>query len=116
MPLKGRVQQFGKRKDEVPVLYGNLNMIEEVGSSGLCLSLMAGGAEPAALAGKGQKVFMLTVIAADASKATFKCATVDKFIEDILNDWTKGAVVAFVGFRVVGHEGVVVAMDAFPER
>ncbi len=98
------------------MLYSNKNMIDEVGSSGLYLSLMAGGAEPAAFAGKGQKIFMLTVIAADASKATFKCATVDKFIEDILNDWTKGAVVAFVGFRVVGHEGVVVAMNAFPER
>lgn len=80
------------------------------------LAPVAGGTEPAAFAGKSQKVFVAAVVATNAGEATFESAAVDEYFHDLLNHRAQGAVIELVGAGVTGHEGGVVPLGALPER
>ena len=58
---------------------------------------------------------MLAVVTADAGEASFQYAAVDELFEDVVDDGAEWAVLGLEGFRIYGHEGPVMAMDALPE-
>ena len=72
-------------------------MIDQVGRSALNFALLAGGTEPAAFAGKGQEVFVLAIVAANAGKPAFEGAAVDEFFHDLFDHRAKGAVLGLIG-------------------
>ena len=80
----------------------------------LCL-VVAGGTEPPTLAGEGQQVFVLAVIAANAGEALFQGPALEEFFDDFRHDGAEGTQFGFVGFWVVREEGRVVTLDALPQ-
>jgi len=55
------------------------------------------------------------VIASDPGEATFQCAAVEEFSEDIGDNGAKGAVFVFIGVGINGCERVMVAMNTLPQ-
>ena len=54
---------------------------------------MAGGAEPAPFAGKGQQMFLFAVITPDAGKSVFKIAAVEELVHHLGNGGAQKTVV-----------------------
>lgn len=82
---------------------------------GHCFDAPRLGTEPAAFAGKGEEVFVLTIIAADPGEAAFEDAAVDEFLHDLLNHRAKGSVPGLVGVGVAAHEGGLAPLGALPK-
>ena len=61
------------------------------------------------------EVFVFAVIASDPGEATFQCAAVEEFPEDIGHYGAKGAVFVFIGVGINGYERVMVAMNTLPQ-
>ena len=83
---------------------------------GLHVLLVAGGAEPAALAGEGQQVLMLAMVAADPREATLQVAAVQELVDYLGDDGAQEAVAGLVLLRIDVLELVVMAVGALPER
>jgi hypothetical protein len=109
-------QHFGQGEDDVPVGDRQEDVVHQVGGGLENLALMAGGTEPASLAGEGDQIFVRAMVAADAGKAVFKNAALEELAEDLGDDGTQGAETGFVEFGIAAHEGVMVALDALPYR
>ena len=86
-----------------------------VNGGGLDVLLVARGAEPAAFAGEGQKVFVATMVAADADEAAIEVAAVQEFVDDLRDDGAQGTEAGLVVVRVGFDELGEVAVGALPE-
>ena len=116
MALEVRSEKFGQGQDDMAVGNGKQDVIDKVCRGALDFALMAGRTEPSALAREGQQVFVLAMIAADTCETTFESATVDELFKDLGEDGPKGAVLRFVRIGVDGDEGLVMTVDALPQR
>ena len=70
----------------------------------------------AAFAGESQKVFVATMVAADAGEAAVEVAAVEEFVDDLRDDRAQGAEARLVVVRVVFNERGEVAVGALPEE
>jgi hypothetical protein len=70
--VEARPERFGRGREIVPVRHGRQHLFDGEPGSGPRVLLVTRGAEPVALAGKGQRVFVSQKVAADASEATPK--------------------------------------------
>jgi len=84
-----------------------------VGRGGEDLALMTRGSETTVLAGAGHQIL---VVALDASKAAFQDAALKQLLKDFGDDGTQWVEFGFVGFRIAVHEGLVMTVDALPDR
>ena len=116
VPLEVGAQHSGNGQDVVPVRHGGQHMIQDEAGGGLDILLVAGGAEPAALAGKGQQVFVLAMVTADAGKAALQIAAVQELADHLGDDGAQEAVAGLVNFLVSPLELIVVPAGALPER
>jgi hypothetical protein len=78
--------------------------------------LVAGGAKPAALAGEGEQILVLAMVAPDAGEAALQVAAVEEFVDHLGDDGAEEAVAGLVLLGIDFLELVVVAVGALPER
>jgi hypothetical protein len=74
MALEKRAEYFGDGQGVMAVGHWHNHVVEDEAGSGFDVFLVAGGTEPAAFAGEGQRVLMGAVVAADAGEAAFEVA------------------------------------------
>ena len=86
-----------------------------VGGGGEDFALMAPRAKPTAFAGEGQKIFVGTVITADAGEAAFERAAVEEFAEDFGDDGAEWAIEGLVVLGIGRDKCVVVPLGALPK-
>ena len=103
-------------QDIMPVGHRGHHLVQDEPGGGLDVLLVAGGAEPAALAGKGQQVLMLAMVAANPGEAALQVAAVQELVDDLGDDGAQDAVARLVSLRISRLELVVVAVGALPER
>ena len=108
-------EHFGKGQDVMAVGHGGEDAGGEKGGGGLDVLLVARGAEPAAFAGEGQKVFVATMVAADADEAAIEVAAVQEFVDDLRDDGAQGTEAGLVVVRVGFDELGEVPVGALPE-
>jgi len=109
-------QHFGDGQYIVAVGHGGHHLVHDEAGGGLDVFLVPGGAEPAALAGKGQQILMLAMVAANPGESALQVAAVEEFVDDFGDDGAQGAVARLVSLRANLLELVVVAVGALPER
>ena len=114
--LEVGAQHFGNGQDIMPVRHRGHDLVEDKPGRGLHVLLVAGRAEPAALAGKGQEVLVLAVIAADAGKPSLQITTLQKLVDHLGDDGAQDAVARLVKFFVNFLELVIVPAGALPQR
>ena len=78
--------------------------------------LVAGGAEPTALAGESEQVFVFAMVAADAREAALQVAAVEEFVDHLGDDGAEEAVAGLVLLGIDVLELVIVAVGALPKR
>lgn len=105
-------EEFGQGKNEVAVVDGKQNIIDQMGGGALDFALMAGRAKPTAFTGEGEQVFVPAIIAADPGEATLEAA-VDEFFHDLLNHRAEWAVLGLI--RVAVDKSGLVPLGALPE-
>ena len=111
-----RAQHLGDAEGEVTVRDREQDRLREQRAEKLDLLLVAGGAEPAPLAGEGEQVLVLAVVAPDAGEAVFQVATVQKLVNDLGDDRAQEPVAGLETLFVGGKKGVEVPGQALPER
>ena len=84
-----RAQQLGDGEGDVPVRHRKEDGLGKQGSEELDLLLVAGRTEPATLAGEGEQVVFLAVIAADAGEPALQIAAVHKLVHHLGDDGTQ---------------------------
>lgn len=113
--LEVRAEHARDGQDVVPVRHGSQYMVEDEPGGGLDVFLVAGGAEPAALAGEGQQIFVFAMVAANAGEAARQVAAIEILVDHFRNDGAQQAVTGLVLFGVDLFEVVVVAVCTLPE-
>jgi hypothetical protein len=98
MAMEEGPQELRQGQDEMPVGDRQEDVIDEMGGRTQDLSLVAGGTEPPALAGEGEQVFVLAVIAANAGEALFQGPALEELFDDFRDDGSQGTQFGFVGF------------------
>jgi hypothetical protein len=88
---------------------------DEPGGS-LHILLVAGRAEPAAFARKGQQVLVLAMVATDAGKPAFQVAAIQELVDHFGDDGAEESVAGLMLLRIGLLELVVMAVGALPER
>ena len=96
--LEVGAQHSGNGQDVVPVRHRGHHLVQDEAGGGLDILLVAGGAEPAALAGKGQQVFVLAMVAADPGEAALQVAAVQELVDHLGDDGAQEAVAGLVNF------------------
>jgi len=97
------------------VRHGEQDRLGEQRAEELNLLLVAGRAEPAPLAGEGQQVFVLAVVATDTGKPLFKGAAVEELAHHLRDDGPQKPVSWLKTRLVAGAKGVEVPFQALPE-
>ena len=100
----------------MPVGHRSHQVLQYEAGRRLNILLVAGGAEPTALAGKGQQVFVLAVIAADAGKPPLQIPTLQELVDHLGDDGAQDAVARLVKFFVTFFELVIVPAGAHGVR
>ena len=90
-------------------------MIEDKAGARLDVLLVAGGAEPTALAGKGQEILMLTMVAPNAGEAAGQVAAFQKLVNHLRDDGAEDSVAGLVLLGIEFLELVIVAVGALPQ-
>jgi hypothetical protein len=102
-------------QDVVAVGHGSQHMVQDEAGGGLDVFLVAGRAEPAALAGEGEQELVLAMVAADASEAAGQVAAFQKLVNYLRDDGAEDAVAWLVLRGVSVLESIVVAVGTLPE-
>ena len=95
-----RAQHLGDAEGEMAVRDGEQDRLGQQRAEELDLLLVAGGAEPAPLAGERQQVLVLAVIAADAGEPALEVAAVEELVDDLRDDGAQEAVAGLVALLV----------------
>src|SRR6516162_4129904 len=114
MALKVGAEHSGDGQDVVAVGHGSQHVIEDEAGGGLDVLLVAGGAEPTALAGESEQVFVLAVVAANPGEAAGQVAALDEFVDDLGDDAPQEAVAGLVLVGIGLFTRVVVAVGVLP--
>jgi hypothetical protein len=93
-------------QDVVPVGDGSQDMIQDEPGGSLEVLLVAGRTEPVALAGEGQKVLVVAIVAANAGEAAGQVAAVQEFVDHLGDDGTEQAIAGLVLLGVDLHGAV----------
>jgi hypothetical protein len=99
----------------MPVRDGKEDRLGQERPEELDLLLVAGGAEPAPLAGERQQVLVLAVVAAHASKAVFEVTAVEELVDDLRDAGAQEAVPGLVLFLVKLQKRVEMPGKALPQ-
>jgi len=102
-----RAEKFLQRRE---------NGLGQQGAEQLHLLLVAGGAEPPALAGERQQVLVLAVVAAHAGEAVGEVPAAHELLDHLRDDRAQEAVLAFVNIGVDLQERVEMRVQAPPKR
>jgi hypothetical protein len=78
--------------------------------------VVTGRAKPAALAGKGQQVLMLAMVAANPGETALQVAALQKLMHHLGDDASQYSVARLVRLGISRLELVVVAVGALPQR
>ena len=113
---KVRAQHLGDAEGEMPVRDREQDGFGEQRAEELDLLLVAGGTEPASLAGEGQQVFVLAVIAADAGKPVLKVAAVEELVYDLRYDGAQESIARLVALLVSVLKSAEMLRQALPKR
>ena len=108
-------QHLGDGEGDVAVGNGKEDGLGEQGPEELDLLLVAGGAEPTALAGEREQVVFLAVVAADAGEPMLEVPAVQKLVHYLGDDGPQETVTGLVAFLVDRLEGVEMPGEALPE-
>jgi hypothetical protein len=109
-------QHLGDAEGEVPVRDGEQDRLGQQRAEELDLLLVAGGAEPAPLAGERQQVLVLAVVATDAGEAAFEVAAIQELVNHLRDDRAQEAVLGLVLLLVGVQKRVEMPRQALPER
>ena len=85
------------------------DVVQDEAGARLDILLVAGRAEPAALARKSQQVFVLAMVAADPGKAARQVAAFEELVNDLRDDGPQATETRLVLFGINPLELVVVA-------
>ena len=116
MVLKVGTEHSGEGQDIVPMGYWSQDAVEDEAGGGLNVFLVAGGAKPSGFAGEGQQIFVMAMVAADASKTSGQVPTLQEFVDHLGDNRAQAAEAGLVFIGVDLLELVVVAVGALPER
>ena len=109
-------QHFRDGQDVVAVRHGGQHVVQDEAGGGLDVFLVAGRAKPAALAGKGQEILMLAMVAANSGETAFEVAALQEFMHHFGDGASQHTVARLVGLGISRLELVVVAVGALPQR
>ncbi len=108
-------EHLGDGEGDMPVGNREQNALGHQGSEELDLFLVAGGTEPAALAGEGEQVVFLAVIAADTGESVLQIPAVQKLVHHLGDDGTQVAVAGLIPLFIHRLKGVEMPGQALPE-
>jgi hypothetical protein len=78
--------------------------------------VVAERAEPAALAGKGQQVLVLAMVAADAGEAALEITAFQEFVDYLGDNGAQQPITGLVRLGINLLELIIVAAGALPQR
>ena len=97
-----RLEHLWDREREVPVRHGRKDGLGQQCAEELHLFLVAGGAEPPALARERQQILMGAVVAAHAGKPVGKIPAAHELANDLRDDRAQEPVIVLVGLGIDG--------------
>jgi hypothetical protein len=112
--LEAGAEHPGNGQDVVPMGNRSHDVVQDEAGARLDILLVAGRAEPAALARKSQQVFVLAMVAADPGEAARQVAAFEELVNDLRDDGPQATEARLVLFGINPLELVVVAVDALP--
>ena len=80
----------------MPVRHRGHHVVQDKPGGRLDVLLVAGRAEPPALAGKGQQVFVLAMVAANPGEAALQVAAIQELVDHLWDDGPQAAVAGLV--------------------
>jgi len=110
-----RSQHLGDGQGDVAVGNRKQDCLGEQRPEKLDLLLVARRAEPATLAGEGEQVVFLAVIAADAGEAALQIAAVHELVHHFGDNGAQVAVAGLIAFLIDRLKGVEMPGEALPE-